>query len=83
MVLKSCKARSCTHPWEVLHPSGDVNNLHEALKVEYNHFYEVEQEKVQFSKCEKGYILESEGPLEAKSFREIGPRGGKYWAELV
>lgn len=83
LVLKSCKARSCTHPWETLHPAGDVKDLHDALDARYDKFYELEQEKVEFSKCEKGYIIESEGPQIAKSFGQVGPRGGKLWSELV
>ncbi|KIX07139.1 uncharacterized protein Z518_05116 [Rhinocladiella mackenziei CBS 650.93] len=91
LVLKTCKARSCTHPWEVLHPTGNVKNLHDALDSRYDDFYEIQQERVRFDKCEKGYILESEGPRHVKSFSsslngvevDVGPRGGAAWAELV
>ncbi|KIW21655.1 hypothetical protein PV08_02235 [Exophiala spinifera] len=85
LVLKTCKARACTHPWEVLHPSGDVQDLHHALDARFDHFYGVQQQKVSFSKCERGYILESEGPSYVKtySFEEIGARGGSRWSELV
>lgn len=68
MVLKTCKARECTHPWEVLHPSSDVRDLHDALNARFDEFYEVQQERVHFTKCEKGYIAESEGPMDVKSF---------------
>jgi len=85
LVLKTCKTRSCTHPWEVLHPEGDVKTLHDALHKKFDHFYETEQERVSFTKCEKGYILESEGAIGAKSFsiNEVGARGGRMWSELV
>ncbi|KAJ9639729.1 hypothetical protein H2204_003522 [Knufia peltigerae] len=85
LVLKTCKARACTHPWEVLHPSGDVQDLYHALDARFDNFYEVQQAKVSFSRCEKGYILESEGPSDIKtySFEEIGARGGSQWSELV
>lgn len=61
MVLKSCKAASCTDPWKVLHPQGDVTDLPSALNTGLDNFYEA-QLKVSFSKCELGYIVESEGP---------------------
>ncbi|KAF2214407.1 hypothetical protein CERZMDRAFT_37524 [Cercospora zeae-maydis SCOH1-5] len=61
MVLKSCKGRSCTHPWEVLHPRYDVRSLKDAMRDTFNVFY-AEQQKVKFDRCEKGYISESEGP---------------------
>ena len=85
MVLKTCKARSCTHPWESLHPAGNVNNLHDALNVRYDDFYELEQDKVRYEKCEKGYILESEGPRYVKAFSadDVEVRGGALWGELV
>ncbi|EXJ70853.1 arylsulfatase [Cladophialophora psammophila CBS 110553] len=85
MVLKTCKARSCTHPWESLHPDGDVDNLQDALDARYDDFYELHQQRVRFEKCEKGYILESEGPRHVKAFplSDIGPRGGVQWSELV
>lgn len=83
LVLKTCKARVCTHPWETLHPHGDVQNLHDALDTKFDDFYNLEQEKVQFTKCERGYILESEGPTQALSFDAVRPRGGAMWAELV
>jgi hypothetical protein len=85
MVLKTCKARSCTHPWEVLHPAGNVNGLHDALDICYDDFYELRQERVRYEKCEKGYILDSEGPHHVKAFSadDIEVRGGSLWSELV
>jgi N-acetylglucosamine-6-sulfatase len=63
MVLKTCKARQCTHPWEYLHPQGHVKNLHDALDERYDEYYEEKMERVEYTKCEKGYILESEGAV--------------------
>jgi N-acetylglucosamine-6-sulfatase len=59
--------------------------LHDALDSRYNGFYEIQQERVQFEKCEKGYILDSEGPRNVKAFSpyEIEARGGAAWSELV
>ncbi|KAK0858597.1 hypothetical protein LTR91_008122 [Friedmanniomyces endolithicus] len=86
MLLKTCKARACTHPWEALHPAGNVRNLHEALRAEYDDFYERQQQRVEFSRCEKGYIRESEGPEGVVAWRgveEVGVRGGGRWEDLV
>ncbi|KAI1330959.1 alkaline-phosphatase-like protein [Xylariaceae sp. FL0255] len=62
-VLKTCKARTCTHPWEVLHPEGNVHNLLEALNTQYDHFYEVQQNKVHFDACLGGYLISNELPI--------------------
>lgn len=70
MVLKSCRASTCTHPWKVLHPKGDVTNLKDALQPSFDNFYEVQQQRVRFDKCEKGYILESEGPVDVRPYLE-------------
>ncbi|KAK0260890.1 hypothetical protein B0A54_01299 [Friedmanniomyces endolithicus] len=86
MLLKTCKARECTHPWKVLHPEGNVRNLHDALRAEYDDFYETQQQRVEFSRCEKGYIRESEGPEGVVVWRgvdEVGVRGGARWQHLV
>lgn len=61
-VLKSCKGTVCTEPWRALHPHGNVGDLHQALLEPYDDFYETEQAKVSYSRCEMGYIIESEGP---------------------
>ena len=61
MVLKSCKARTCHEPWEVLHPGGNVKTLKDALHKTFDAFYE-EQPKVSFSSCEQGYLIDVEGP---------------------
>lgn len=67
MVLKSCKQRECTHPWEVLHPKGDVHSLSDALSESYDAFYE-DQPKVTFSSCQLGYIVGEEGPQDVNVY---------------
>jgi hypothetical protein len=67
MVLKTCSGKQCTRPWEALFPSGQVASLAEALHQEYDDFFETQIERVQFDKCEKGYITESEGPMWSSS----------------
>ncbi|RMZ82620.1 hypothetical protein DV738_g1698, partial [Chaetothyriales sp. CBS 135597] len=92
LVLKSCKASACTDPWRVLHPDGRVHDLHDALAPEFDHFYDSEQERVAFSRCELGYIIDAEGPQDVKAFggadeldirAAFMPRGGEHWADLV
>lgn len=40
-----------------------MKNLHDALDKQYDEYYEEKMERVEYTKCEKGYILESEGPV--------------------
>ncbi|KAF2720298.1 arylsulfatase [Polychaeton citri CBS 116435] len=67
IVLKTCVARSCTHPWEVIHPDGKVHTLRDALNPRYDKFYAA-QSMVYWTKCEEGYIAESEGPSSVVPF---------------
>jgi hypothetical protein len=53
-----------------------VRTLEDALASNYDEFYEVEQKKVAFSRCEPGYVLDAEGPQEALVFRD-----GLRWSE--
>ena len=76
LVLKSCKGEACIRPWEVLHPRGDVVSLRDALNTTYDAFYEVEQTKVEFNRCEQGYVLDAEGPQVGLAFRD-----GLRWSE--
>lgn len=80
-VLKSCKGPSCVRPWHALHPEGDVHNLRDALSSRFDVFYEQQQEKVRYSRCELGYILDAEGP----QFETDGLvyRDGARWSEWV
>lgn len=78
MVLKSCKGRECAHPWETLHPAGNVQNLHDALHARFDEYYEERVERVRFERCEKGYLLDAEGPQVVKGYKE-----GMAWSEWV
>lgn len=60
-VLKSCSGETCRHPWKVLHPSGDVKTLRDALKPEYNEFYK-NLPKVEFKHCMRHYDPQNELP---------------------
>jgi N-acetylglucosamine-6-sulfatase len=70
MVTKSCRGYTCRHPWSVIHPTGDVTTLAEALDARFDGFYlsEATRRRVGFEKCELGYLLESEGPQEGVVF---------------
>ena len=63
LVLKTCKGRQCTTPWETLFPNGHVNSLLEALDMKFDNHFEHHLARVSFDRCEKGYISESEGPM--------------------
>ena len=69
MVLKSCKEETCLYPWKALHPKGNVRSLSDAVQHHFDAFYE-DQPKVSFTKCELGYIKESEGPQEYQAFSD-------------
>ncbi|KAK3291894.1 alkaline-phosphatase-like protein [Chaetomium fimeti] len=80
-VLKSCKGQTCVRPWHALHPAGNVQNLHGALSSRFDVFYEEQQQKVSFNRCEMGYLLDAEGP----QFETDGLayRQGVRWSEWV
>ncbi|OJJ50209.1 hypothetical protein ASPZODRAFT_139525 [Penicilliopsis zonata CBS 506.65] len=81
LVLKSCKGASCVEPWRALHPRGGVDTLADALSARYDRFYELEQPRVRFNECERGFLLHSEGP----QFESAGKmfRDGLPWYEWV
>ncbi|KAH7327134.1 alkaline-phosphatase-like protein [Rhexocercosporidium sp. MPI-PUGE-AT-0058] len=79
MVTKSCKGHTCISPWSVIHPAGDVKTLGDALDRSFDAFYESVRERVAFTRCELGYILESEGPQYVPVF---GVGGGGEDGEL-
>jgi hypothetical protein len=78
-VLKSCKGERCAKPWQALHPEGDVSTLEDALSPKFDVFYEKEQVKIRYDRCEAGYIVDAEGP----QFEGEGLvfRGGVKWSE--
>ena len=67
MVLKSCKGEQCTMPWLTLHPSGNVNNLAQALDPKLDDFYS-SQDRVAFTDCALGYIISAEGPMQVDPY---------------
>jgi len=69
LVLKSCEGRNCIKPWDVLHPDGSVQNLHDALDSQYNTVYQTTP-NVAFERCENGYILDAEGPQADVFYRD-------------
>jgi hypothetical protein len=75
----------CTRPWSVLHPDGDVHDLSDALNPSFDHFYLEEQRRVEFSRCEKGYIIDAEGPQEALAYESLVTKGRNRvgWSEFV
>ncbi|KIV99664.1 uncharacterized protein PV09_08719 [Verruconis gallopava] len=80
-VLKSCKGDVCRDPWKALHPQGDVHTLREALNGKYDSFYEEEQVRIKYNRCEQGYIIDAEGPqfeLDGLVYRE-----GNKWSDWV
>jgi hypothetical protein len=80
-VLKSCKGDVCRQPWEALHPGGRVRSLRDALDGEYDFFYEEEQVRIKYNRCEQGYLLDAEGPqfeIEGLVYRD-----GARWSEWV
>lgn len=81
LVLKSCKGERCVNPWGALHPDNDVVSLRQALSPRYDSFYEREQVRIEYNRCEDGYILDAEGP----QFDTDGIffRDGLRWDEWV
>lgn len=69
MVLKTCKGRVCTHPWDEIHPDGDVTTLKEALHVRFDDFYS-KQPQMWYSECPDGYFAETENQDPIRAFEE-------------
>lgn len=78
MVLKSCTADTCRYPWRSIHPQGDVNSLNEALDSKFDELYN-KQPKVSYSKCELGYIKESEGPMDVLALEGPAQENGDMY----
>jgi hypothetical protein len=81
LVLKSCKGERCQNPWGSLHPDGSVSSLEDALSSDFDGFYEKEQVKIQYERCEKGYLLDAEGPqweTDGQSYKT-----GTHWSDWV
>ncbi|KAF7557311.1 hypothetical protein G7Z17_g832 [Cylindrodendrum hubeiense] len=69
MVLKTCKNRVCTHPWESLHPDGNIQSLKQALNERFDEFYDG-QPQMWFSDCPLGYFFEVENQDPVQTFAE-------------
>lgn len=67
MVLKTCKDRLCTYPWESLHPDGSVRSLKQALNGRFDEFYS-NQPQMWFSDCSLGYFMEAENQDPVRAF---------------
>ncbi|KAI0188915.1 alkaline-phosphatase-like protein [Xylaria flabelliformis] len=67
-VLKSCRAQTCIHPWQALHPGGSVETLQDALSPRFDSFYETRADSIKFDRCEPGYILDAEGAQYEQEF---------------
>ncbi len=67
MVTKSCAGDSCREPWDVLFPSGQIGNLTDAMRPEYDTFF-ANQPKVTFSSCIQNHIVSEEGPQDVTPF---------------
>ena len=68
LVLKSCKAETCTAPWKALHPDGSVGSLPDAMNPKFDQFYEKQQNRVAYDYCAPGYIIAAEGPQKYLQF---------------
>jgi hypothetical protein len=81
LVLKSCKGERCQNPWSALHPDGSVKSLQDAVAAEFDAFYEEEQVKIEYNRCEQGYILDAEGPQWETN--GVQYRGKTHWSDWV
>jgi hypothetical protein len=85
MVLKTCKDKSRTKPWEVLHPDGTVRSLGDAMSSTFDSFYAA-QPRMWFNGCPLGYFADWENQNPVASFgigkqREGLIKQGFDWAD--
>jgi len=81
LVLKSCKGSTCIEPWKELHldEADNVQDLKDALHPKYDELYG-SQPRVEFSRCEEGYLIDAEGPqFESQKKGKYG--AGLRWSE--
>ncbi|KHN95381.1 arylsulfatase precursor [Metarhizium album ARSEF 1941] len=71
LTLKNCKGKVCREPWRTLFPGPDdaVVSLDQAMDAKYDGFF-AKQEKVTFSKCAYGQLLEFEGALRPAIYKD-------------
>ncbi|OTA99075.1 hypothetical protein M426DRAFT_325478 [Hypoxylon sp. CI-4A] len=79
-VLKSCQASTCIYPWRALHPAGNVDSLRDALSPRFDSFYEDRSTKIEFDRCEMGFLLDAEGPQFERNgdFSVFDPRWNEW-----
>jgi len=75
MVMKSCTADDCRHPYTKIFPDGQVSNLGGAMDQKYDNFF-ANQPAVNWQECTAGYIKELEGPLDANVYQGGGKHQG-------
>lgn len=68
LVMKNCKQNSCRNPYNVLFPGNQANDFAGAMDPKFDKFF-ANQPKASFSKCERGFIGKSEGPMHANAFK--------------
>jgi hypothetical protein len=61
LVVKSCAGASCREPWGALDPTGAITSLSDALKTQYDGYFE-SLPRVFYSECEPAYFISAEGP---------------------
>lgn len=62
MVLKTCKGKTCSDPWNELLPNSGVASLEGAMNTKYDSFF-ASVPRVDYDSCEEAYYLEAEGPV--------------------
>ena len=62
LILKTCKGKTCRDPWSELLPNTEISTLLEAMDTKFDEHFAA-MPKIGFSRCEDGYIAESEGPM--------------------
>lgn len=92
MILKDCKGEACRAPWGQIHTSSKakVTSLRDSLEPRYDDLYR-SLPKLQFLRCEMGYIRDSEvgrpsvwSQPDASAHGLQQPLGGRaHWSELV
>ncbi|KAJ4304829.1 hypothetical protein N0V90_000357 [Kalmusia sp. IMI 367209] len=75
LTLKTCRgAKACTEPWETLLPGADVYTLAEAMDEKYDEYF-AGLPKIEFDRCEEGYIADAEGPMWKETLQWSGATG--------
>lgn len=84
LVLKTCKADQCREPWNELHSGTRVRSLWDALHPRLDKYYD-NIEKVSFTYCDPGFLLEAEQPVwngfGGQDRASLTKRYGMDWAE--